>query len=138
MNQLETLIFPTETVDFNGQSIAVRGLCLPDITLIVRGHQQVLAELYTQAIAGTLQGSVEEIAIRMVGDFVPLASLVIACGMDAPQSAATAAKLPLRVQAESLEKIIKLTLVGEGGLEKLMEIVAGAMQGVVSLTFPKT
>ncbi|RWO06285.1 MAG: hypothetical protein EOS07_21840 [Mesorhizobium sp.] len=137
MHQLETLIFPTETVDFNGQPIAVRGLCLPDIALIVRGHREVLGELYTKAIAGTLQGSVEEIAISMVADFVPLASLVIACGMDAPQHAAIAAKFPLHVQAEALEKIFKLTLVGEGGLEKLMEIVAGAMKGAVSLTSPK-
>ncbi|UVK46818.1 hypothetical protein BPNPMPFG_002528 [Mesorhizobium sp. AR07] len=138
MHQLETLIIPTETVEFGGQSLTVRGLCLPDITAIVRGHRTVLTELYAEAIAGKLSGSIEEVALAMLGDFVPLASLVIATATDAPHLAPLAAKLPLAVQADALNKIIRLTLVGEGGLEKLMEIVTGALVGANTLISPKT
>jgi len=140
MDQLETLILPTETVTFNDQTIEVHGLGLAHITHIVREHRAVVAELYQQAITGKLQGSVTEIALGMVDDFVPLAALVIACGSGSgnPKLASLAAKLPLSVQADALEKIIRLTLVGEGGLGKLMEIAAKAMAGTANLTSPKT
>lgn len=138
MDQLETLIIPSETVDFNGQKLVVYGLGLAEITFIVRQHRVVVAELYKRAIAGELKGSVEEVAFGLLDDFVPLASLVIACGMRSPKSAAIAASLPLTVQAQAIEKIVTLTLVGEGGLEKLMEIVVRAMTGAASLTSPKT
>ena len=134
MDQLETLIIPSETVEFNGQKLEVRGLGLAHIVSIVRHHRAVLMELYDKAIAGKLEGSVHDIAVAMIEDFVPLASLVIATGMGSPQHAVKAAQLPLRIQAEALEKIITLTLVGEGGLEKLMEIASKAMTGAASLT----
>lgn len=137
MNQLETLIIPTETVDFNGQKLEVRGLGFADITYIVRHHRAVVAGLYTQAIEGKLQGSVEEIALSLLDDFAPLASMVVACALDAPKLVETAGKLPVTVQAQILEKAVTLTLVGEGGLEKLMEIVIRAMAGAASLTSPK-
>jgi len=138
MDQLETLVIPTETVEFNGQSLRIRGLGLADITHIIRQHRSVVAELYSKAIKGELAGSVEEIALGMLDDFVPLASVTIACAMDAPQSVSLVAKLPLSVQAACLEKTMMMTIVGEGGLEKLMEIVVRAMAGAASLTSPKT
>ncbi|OQM75598.1 phage pre-tape measure protein [Manganibacter manganicus] len=138
MDQLETLTIPTETVEFNGKTFEVRGLGLAQITFIVRQHREVVADLYQQAINGKMTGSIEEIALSMIDDFVPLASLVIACGMDSPNSADKAAKLPLAVQAQFLEKIVSLTLMGEGGLEKLMEIVVRVMEGAARITHPKT
>lgn len=138
MNQLETLMIPTETVAFGKQSISVRGLGLADITFIVRNHRAVLTDLYAQAVEGKLEGSVEEIALSLLDDFAPLAGMVIAQATDAPESAETATKLPLGVQARLLEKIMELTLIGEGGLEKLMEIVVRAIQGTARLTSPET
>lgn len=138
MNQLETLIIPTETVEFNGQKLEVRGLSLPDITFIIRQHRNTVSELYVQAIDGKLSGSVEEIALTMLDDFVPLASLAIACAMDSPKHPDKAARLPLSVQAELLATIFQLTVEGEGGLEKLMEIVVRAAAGTARLSSPKT
>lgn len=133
MNQLETLIIPSDTVRFNGQSLEVRGLSLADITYIVRHHQSVVAGLYVKAISGDLSGDVNEIAFAMADDFVPLASMTIACAMGAPKQADIAASLPFSVQVEALEKILSLTLVAEGGLGKLVEIVTRAVQGLKSL-----
>lgn len=138
MDQLETLIIPSETVEFNGQTLVVYGLGLAEITFIVREHRSVVADLYLRALKGELNGSVEEIAFGLLDEFVPLAALVIACGMRSPKSAAKAAALPLHVQAEAIEKIVVLTLDGEGGLEKLMEIVVRVVQGAARLTSPKT
>ena len=138
MNQLETLDIPTEIVTFNGQSLVVRGLGLADITYIIREHRSVVADLYLKAIKGELAGSVQEIAFGMLADFIPLASMTIACALDSPKSSAKVAKLPLQIQVECLEKTFMLTLVGEGGLEKLLEIVVRAMAGAASLTSPKT
>lgn len=140
MDQLETLIFPTETVDFNGQKLEVRGLGLAHITTLVAKHRDVLAELYTKAISGQLEGSAQDIALRMIKDFVPLASMTIAMGLGSSsleKQATKAAQLPLLIQVELLEKIFRLTLVNEGGLEKLMEIVTGAAAGMARLTSPK-
>lgn len=126
MDQLETLVHPTEAVDYGDQRFEVRGLSLADITRIVREHRGVCADLYTQAVAGKLTGSVEEIALSMLDDFVPLAALVIACGTGSPKSAAKAAQLPLSVQIDAIEKICRLTLIAHGGLGKLVEIVIRA------------
>ncbi|MGA1831674.1 phage pre-tape measure protein [Rhizobium wenxiniae] len=127
MDQLETLIHPTETVAYGEQRFQVRGLGLAHITHIVREHRATCANLYSEAIAGRLKGSVEEVAFSMLDDFVPLAALVIACGCGNPKSAHIAAELPLSVQVEALEKIFALTLIAHGGLGKLVEVVIRAM-----------
>lgn len=137
MDQLETLILPSEIVKVGAQSFEVHGLALAHITRIVREHRSVCSELYTKAIGGELTGSVEEIALSMADDFAPLAAITIACATGNPKSAEKAALLPLSVQVDALEKIVNLTLVAEGGLEKLMEIVVRAMAGAASLTSPK-
>lgn len=136
MSQLETLTIPFETVAFSGNSLKVYGLSLPHITFIVRQHRTVLADLYVQAIDGRLTGSAEEIAVALLDDFAPLASLVIACGIGEPESAERLAKmnLPLAVQIDALDKIIRLTLEAEGGVGKLLEIVARVMAATAKLT----
>ncbi|MGX7874463.1 phage pre-tape measure protein [Mesorhizobium sp. ORM6] len=134
MSQLETLTIPSDTVTVGDEKLTVYGLGLPHITYIVRHHRTVLADLYTKAISGELPGSVEEIAMGMIDDFAPLAGLVIACGVGEPEQAAKAAKLPFAVQVDALAKISRLTLEGEGGLEKLMENVARAMAATAKLT----
>jgi hypothetical protein len=138
MDQLETLIIPTETVEFAGNSLKVTGLGLAQMTYIVREHRAAAADLYQRAITGKLDGSMEEIVLAMLHDFAPLASMVIACGLGSPKQADKAGSLPLGVQMQILEKIITLTLVDEGELEKLMEIVARAMAGTASLISRET
>lgn len=138
MGQLDSLVIATETVDYNGQPLVVRGLGLQHITFVIRHHGDTLTSLYAQAIAGTLPSSVEGIAFAMADEFAPIAGKVIACALGEPQSADAAATLPLRLQCELLEKIVELTLVDAGGLGKLMEIVTRAMMGTANLIPRKT
>lgn len=136
MDQLETLIHPSEVVHYGQQRFEVRGLGLAHITHIVRQHRSICASLYQEALAGKLTGSVEQIAYDMLDDFVPLASLVIACGCGSPNSADKAAELPLSVQVDALEKIIGLTLIAHGGLGKLVEVVTRTV-GAAKLLIPQ-
>ncbi|QPC91449.1 hypothetical protein [Mesorhizobium sp. INR15] len=131
---METLIIPSETVAVGSASLTVYGLGVVHITHIVRHHRAVLDQLYNDAIVGKLEGSVEQIAMSIIDDFAPLAAMVIACGTGAPTQTEKAAQLPFSVQVDAIEKIVRLTLVGEGGLEKLMEIVARAMSATAKLT----
>jgi hypothetical protein len=134
MDQLETLTIPTETVTFGNQSIELRGLGFADLTFIVREHKSMCAELYVRAIKGEMTDNVQELALALVNDFGPVVAMVIACASDSPNSAAKAARLPLSTQIAAIEKIFTLTLVGEDGLEKLMETVIRALSGTASLT----
>lgn len=136
MSQLETLIIPSETVTVGKSTLTVYGLSLPHITFIVRHHRDVVANLYTQAIEGKLAVSAEAIAVQLLDDFAPLASMVIACGLGEPENAARLAKmnLPFAIQVDALQKIIRLTIEGEGGLGKLMEIVTRAAAATAKLT----
>ncbi len=127
---------PSETVTFGAQSFEVRGLAFQHIAHIVRKHRAVVEDLYDKAIKGELDGSVQDIALSLLEDFVPLASMVIAfgSGSTSPEAIANAAQLPFSVQIDAIEKIITLTLIAEGGLEKLVEIVARAAAGTANLT----
>ncbi|TIU88802.1 MAG: hypothetical protein E5W06_00085 [Mesorhizobium sp.] len=124
---------------FGANTLKVYGLSLTHITFIVRHHREVVANLYTQAISGTLPASAEEIAVSIIDDFAPLVSLVIACGLGEPESAERLAKinLPLAVQADALAKIFRLTVEAEGGLGKLMEIVTKVAMSAAKLTSPE-
>lgn len=137
MDQLETLVIPTDTVKLGERTIELRGLGLAHITRIVRDHRQTVTDLYEKAVTGKLDANVADLALRLADEFTPLAALVIACGARS-NNVAVAAELPVSVQAEALEKVIRLTIVGEGGLEKLMEIVVRAVMATASLTSLKT
>ncbi|RVC71278.1 hypothetical protein EN759_00240 [Mesorhizobium sp. M00.F.Ca.ET.038.03.1.1] len=141
MSQLETLTIPFETVTFGTNVLKVYGLSLPHITHIVRHHRAVVADLYTQAIAGKLDvSSAEQLAVGLIDDFAPLAALVIACGLGEPENAERLAKmnLPLMVQIDALDKIIRLTIQAEGGVGKLTEIVTRVVAAQAKLTSLKT
>ncbi|RWF33717.1 MULTISPECIES: hypothetical protein [unclassified Mesorhizobium] len=141
MSQMETWVIPSETVTFGTNVLKVYGLSLQHITHIVRHHRAVMADLYTQAISGKLDvSSAEQLAVGLIDDFAPLASLVIACGIGEPENADRLAKmnLPLIVQIDALDKIIRLTIVAEGGLGKLLEIVTRVMAAQAKLPSLKT
>ncbi len=136
-DDIADLVIPFEIVEFGGKRYQVRGLGLAQIMYIVRHHLPVLAPIYDTAVSGELFGDPTAIAMEMGEGFTPVASAIIACAMGNLSAADKVATLPFSVQIDALDKIMRLTLVAEGGLEKVMEIVVRAMQGAVSLTRPK-
>lgn len=132
-DDIEDLLIPHETLEFSGKTFKLQGLGLPELAFIVRSHYSALGPIYDLAAAGELPLDAAGIAIRMAEDFVPVASTIIACGMRKPRAVDKVAQLPFTVQTEALDKIIRLTLVTEGGLGNVLEIVTRALEGVESL-----
>lgn len=136
-DDIADLVIPFETVEFGDKRYQVRGLGLAQILYIVRQHLDALTPIYESAASGELFADPTAIAIQMGERFTPVAGTVIACAMGRASAADKVAQLPLSVQIDALDKIVRLTLVAEGGLEKVMEIVVRAIEGAASLTRPK-
>ena len=131
---LADLIVDFETVTYGGKTFKVTGLTFPHIVHLVRNHRTTLEDLYLKAVQGSLPEDVNSVVMDLADQASGLCGMIIACGMGEPAQAEKATQLPISVQIDALEKIIRLTLVAEGGVEKLMETVTGAVAGLASLT----
>lgn len=132
-SDIEDLVVPFDTISFNGKTYQVRGLTGPHIIWLVRNYGQDLAPLYSEAAAGKLPASTAAIADKLGDSFGDIAAAVIACGMGKPSAIANVQALPFPSQLEALDKIIRLTTQEHGGLGKVVEIVAGAVQALALL-----
>ena len=136
-NSLADLIVDFETVTYGEKIFKVTGLTIPHIVYLVRNHRDTLEDLYLKAVRGELAEDVNTVIMDLADKAAGLSGMIIACSMGEPDQAEKASRLPLTVQIDALEKIVRLTLVAEGGVEKLMETVTGAVAGLASLTTPK-
>lgn len=100
---------------------------VPHIFYIVREHKATLEKLYARAISGEIEADATAVAYELADEFSPIVGRVIACGMWRPDLSEKMSKLPMAAQIDALEKIIRLTLEQEGGLEKTVEIVTQAL-----------
>lgn len=135
---LKDLVIPSETILIpNNGPLVVRGLGLDSIVFLLRHHWAAAEEILQRAQDGTLDASsVEELAVSMADQFAPLAAMIIACGAGEPNEWQNAQKLPASVQIDAIVKIGNLTLIAEGGLEKMMETVIKVLTGVGGLNLP--
>lgn len=140
----------TETVDLpDGGKFAVRGLSLEDFTVLLRSHYKAVKSIFDRYVTeaaieamdqaengdqplglSDLHGVVLEAleaAPGLVGD-------VIARGADETDNPHVARLLPLGVQIDAVEKIVRLTLEAEGGVEKLVESVSRLAGSLTELT----
>lgn len=118
---------PSEPFTFNGKTAQLRGLSLAHILFVVRENKGAIEKLYMKAITGELEANATAVAFELAEDFAPIAGRLIACAMDKPELSVEMSKLPASAQIVALEIVVRLTLVQEGGLEKLMEIVTKAL-----------
>jgi hypothetical protein len=119
-----------------GESLAVRGVSLRDLTALVRLHGPALATLFDQIKKGDdirldlslvlkFGRSALEAAPELVADLI-----VLACGDEIDrENHETAAALPFPVQLEAIKHIALLTFGGEDSLGKFVETVVGMAQG---------
>lgn len=139
-----TLHFPEETVSFAGGSFNVSGLSLSDIVVIVSMHRARLSEVFKEyAVPGAGAFELDEnTALPFIMAFAQMAPGIAAhiiaqaevreAGED-PQIG-IAARLPVDVQAEALEKILKLTFQTEGGPKKVLDTLIRAFAGTMKVT----
>lgn len=135
---LNDLVIEKDSLLYGGKSFSLQGLSYPHIVHIISQHRPVVEDLYLRAAGGVLSSDVKEVAIEVAAQSETLLASIIACGMGAPDQAAKAAALPFSVQIEAIDKIVRLTIANEGGLEKLVEIVVRAVAAVAKLTVLKT
>lgn len=136
-DDIADLVIPFEVVEYGGKRYQVRGLALPHIMYIVRHHAAALGPVYQAAASGELFADATGIALQMGESFSPVATTIIACAMGKMDATDKIAQLPFSVQIDALDKIMRLTLIAEGGLEKIMEIVVRAVEGAARLLPPK-
>ena len=140
-----TLTFPEEPVTFAGGKFSVRGLALSDITILVAFHKDRLGELFEQFAVPGADSKLEltpESGVPFALAFIQMAPTIAAHiialadvreeGED--PDILTALKLPLDVQLDALEKILKLTFQMEGGPKKVLEMVMRAVVATMKFT----
>lgn len=129
-DDIAELLIPSEVLSFDGKRFKLYGLGLPEITFIARLHGDALGPIYQLAQSGQLEADTTAIAMQLADDFGPILSTVIAVGMKRVEAIEIIQNLPFPVQIDALDKIIRLTLGNEGGVEKLMEIVTRALEAM--------
>ena len=118
-----------------GDSFAVRGLCLDDLSYLMRRHGSKLKKLledFSQTGEVTVEG-VAAFALPILEAAPEIAAELIACASGDKNDAGIAATLPLPVQLDALEKLAELTFSADGGPKKLLETVVRMAQGVNGL-----
>lgn len=127
----------TETVAYPDGNFAVRGLSLEDLTVLVRAHYKPLSELFDRYVGeaaaaaadevsgGQLKlGDVSDVVLEVLETAPGLLADVISRAAGEPDQAHMARMLPTSTQIDAIEKVIRLTLEAEGGLEKLVGTVS--------------
>lgn len=118
-----------------GDSFAVRGLCFDDLAYLVRRHGAKLKKLFedfTERGEVTVEG-IAMFALPLLEQAPEIAAELIACASGDKNDVGIAAKLPLPVQLDALEKLADLTFAAEGGPKKVLETVVRMAQGVSGL-----
>lgn len=127
---------PTETVQIDAKnSFTVRGISFEDITRLVNKHGPVLVLVYGKftEMKGKHDLRPETLGMlvqSVIGQFPEAVADMIAVAAEEPDQTAKISRLPVGIQFDAIEKIIRLTFSGEGDLKKLVEIVTRMAEGV--------
>lgn len=127
----------TEMVQFPGGEFAVRGLSLEDFTVLLRKHYEPAKAIFDryvneaaiEAVDSATNGTpiglsrVQDVVMEALEVAPALLADVIARAADETERPEMARYLPMGVQVDAVEKIVRLTLEAEGGVEKLAESV---------------
>lgn len=128
----------TEKVEFPGGDFAVRGLSLEDFTVLLRSYYDPAKAIFdryvTEATIEALDevdnggdslglGDVKGVVLEALETAPGLIGDLIARAADETDNPLIARTLPMGVQIDAIEKIVRLTLEAEGGMEKLVEAV---------------
>lgn len=115
-----------EAVKFAGGEFLVRGLSLNDVAALVRKHRPAISALFTEFQSGeNLERAAERMLEVAPGAVADLVGLAADAGPDDEFD-----KLPAGVAIMAVETVGRLTFEGEGGLKKVLEILASAAEGV--------
>lgn len=119
-------------VEYKGRLLAsVRGLCLDDLSLLVRGHLDTLRHLYRRSQGeGDMFTRLNQdgFLLRLLTEAPGIAVEVISLASDEPDSTAQVRMLPIPLQVKLLQTIIRLTFEDVGGPKAFVALI-GSMIG---------
>lgn len=127
---------PTEAVKIDDKtSFTVRGVSFEDITRLVQKHGPVCVLVYTKFAEakgkhGLRPETLGQLLTSVLHSFPEAVAEMIAIAADERDQVEKVIKLPVGVQFDAIEKIIRLTFAGESDLKKLVEIVTRMAEGV--------
>ncbi len=115
-------------IHYKGKALAeVRGLCLEDVSLLVRYHLndlQRLVELMRGADGDLFARlNMDGFLLKLISDAPVLTGNVIAVASDEPSNGEQARRLPLPVQIRILQEIVRLTFEDVGGPKAFVALV---------------
>ena len=141
MSKKITFAIPTSEVVIpadasnKAQSFRVRGVSLPDLSVVMREHGEAMAMLYARFGDEALDVSDKQTAgaiSELLADVPELAATIISrCSYEA-LDVETTLVLPLPVQIDALMAISRLTFVGEGAVGKFIAVVTEMLRGMAS------
>lgn len=112
-----------------GNTIALRGLALEDISRLINVHLpdiEALFDLFASGMA-VKDDEMRTLVMSIVKDAPGFAANMIALSADEPDHADKAEKLPAPLQIQIIMKIGDLTFTEVGGVKKGMEMLAGLL-----------
>lgn len=135
---LKDIVLPKETIEFSGGSFAVRGLSFNDVLTLVNEHRPAIEPLFMQAVAGGLpMGDQVELGLMLVEKAPAVVAHAVALAADEPDGAAAFLRLPVDVQLDAIERLMRVTFALVGGPKKfgqtVLRIVESTRAGAVSL-----
>lgn len=127
---------PTETVKIDDKTnFTVRGVSFEDITRLVLKHGPVCVLVYAKFAEAKGGGGLKpetlgHLLTSVMTEFPEAVGEMIAIAADEPDQMTKVMKLPVGVQFDAIERIIRLTFTGEADVKKLVEIVTRMAEGI--------
>lgn len=124
------------TVVYKGKVlVVVRGLCLDDISVLVRAHMTEIRVLYARYQGGGLD---PEMIAGIITEAPGIAAHLIALASDEPEATDTARKLPAPLQVQAVIEILRLTFEDVGGPKAFVALVAQLVDVETPFQMPAT
>lgn len=119
-----------------GNSFAVRGFSLEDITMLIDEQGPVIQQFFDRYSSnGQFRADASPVAALMdlTKQAPGLTASIISRAADEPGTEAKIRKLPVGVQIDALQKVAELTFEASGGPGNFVETVISLMRGLGSV-----
>ena len=127
---------PTEIIRIDdSMSFVVRGISFEDITRLVAKHGPVLTLVYSRFVElkgdhGLTPEALGGIVTSLVDQFPDVVADVIGIAAEERDQIEKVKRLPIGIQLDAIDKIVRLTFSGDAELKKVVETVTRMAQGV--------
>lgn len=138
---LKEYIPKRETIEFPGGSFEVRGISLPDVSLLIDVHEHVISDIAEKVrnraeLIGSdnpvlVQEAMTDLISEMIREAPSLVGNLIAICAEEEDAYSQAMKLPITVQLDALTKIANLTFTDMASIKKLVADVMRLVRRIV-------